>query len=132
MEPGRTVAIVGHTGAGKTTIVNLLIRFYAPDAGRITFGGTDIAGIPGDALLERFGVVLQDPWPFAGTIRDNFAGTIRDNIEYGRPGATDAEIAAAVEASHLDHFVRSLPAGYGTTLENGGEPPAPSIRAPRS
>jgi ATP-binding cassette subfamily B protein len=114
VEPGRTVAIVGHTGAGKTTIVNLLMRFYEPDAGRITIGGTDIADIPRDALRARFGVVLQDAWLFAGTIREN--------IEYGRPGATDAEIIAAAEASHLDHFVRSLPAGYDTILDNGGDP----------
>ncbi|MCU1433508.1 MAG: transporter ATP-binding protein [Pseudarthrobacter sp.] len=114
VEPGRTVAIVGHTGAGKTTIVNLLMRFHAPDAGRITIGGTDIAAIPRDALRERFGVVLQDPWLFAGTIREN--------IEYGRPGASDAEIFAAAEASHLNHFVRSLPAGYDTILDNGGDP----------
>jgi ATP-binding cassette subfamily B protein len=114
VEPGRTVAVVGHTGAGKTTVVNLLMRFYEPDAGRITIGGTDIAGIPRDALRERFGVVLQDAWLFAGTIREN--------IEYGRPGATDAQITAAAEASHLDHLVRSLPAGYDTVLDNGGDP----------
>lgn len=114
VEPGSTVAIVGHTGAGKTTIVNLLMRFYAPDAGRITIGGTDIAGIPRNSLRERFGVVPQDPWLFAGTIREN--------IEYGRPGATEAEITAAAEASHLGHFVRSLPAGYDTVLDNGGDP----------
>ena len=114
VEPGLTVAIVGHTGAGKTTLVNLLMRFYEPDAGRITIGGTDIATIPRDALRERFGVVLQDAWLFAGTIREN--------IEYGRPGATDAEITAAAEAIHLDHFVRSLPAGYDTVLDNGGDP----------
>lgn len=114
VEPGQTVAIVGHTGAGKTTIVNLLMRFYEPDAGRITIGGTDIAAIPRDTLREGFGVVLQDAWLFAGTIREN--------IEYGRPGATDAEVTAAAEASHLDHFVRSMPAGYDSVLDSGGEP----------
>lgn len=114
VEPGRTVAIVGHTGAGKTTIVNLLMRFYEVDSGRITIGGTDIAKIPRDVLREGFGVVLQDAWLFSGTIREN--------IEYGRPGATDAEITAAAEASHVDHVIRSLPAGYDTLLGDGGEP----------
>ncbi len=114
VEPGRTVAIVGHTGAGKTTIVNLLMRFYEPDSGRITIGGTDIADIPRDVLRQGFGVVLQDAWLFVGTIREN--------IEYGRPGATDAQVAAAAEASHLEHLVRSLPAGYDTMLDSGGEP----------
>ncbi|MBE4720286.1 ABC transporter ATP-binding protein [Pseudarthrobacter sp. AB1] len=114
VEPGRTVAIVGHTGAGKTTIVNLLTRFYEVDAGRITIGGTNIADIPRDVLREGFGVVLQDAWLFSGTIREN--------IEYGRPGATDAEVTAAAEASHVDHLIRSLPAGYDTVLGNGGEP----------
>lgn len=114
VEPGRTVAIVGHTGAGKTTVVNLLMRFYELDSGRITIGGTDIADIPRDVLRRGFGVVLQDAWLFAGTIREN--------IEYGRPGATDSEITAAAEASHVDHLVRSLPDGYDTLLTNGGEP----------
>jgi ATP-binding cassette subfamily B multidrug efflux pump len=114
VEPGQTVAIVGHTGAGKTTIVNLLMRFYEPDAGRITIGGTDIAAIPRDTLREGFGVVLQDAWLFAGTVKEN--------IEYGRPGATGAEVTTAAEASHLDHFVRSMPAGYDSVLDTGGEP----------
>jgi ATP-binding cassette subfamily B protein len=114
VDPGRTVAIVGHTGAGKTTVVNLLMRFYEVDSGRITMGGIDIAAMPRDALRSGFGVVLQDAWLFAGTIREN--------IEYGRPGATEAEILAAAEASHVDHFVRSLPAGYDTMLDNGGDP----------
>jgi ATP-binding cassette, subfamily B, multidrug efflux pump len=114
VDPGRTVAIVGHTGAGKTTVVNLLMRFYEVDSGRITMGGIDIAAMPRDALRSGFGVVLQDAWLFAGTIREN--------IEYGRPGATEAEILAAAEASHVDHFVRSLPSGYDTMLDNGGDP----------
>lgn len=114
VEPGQTVAVVGHTGAGKTTVVNLLLRFYELDAGRITIGGTDIADLPRDALRKCFGVVLQDAWLFAGTIREN--------IEYGRPGATDEEITAAAEACHVDHLVRSLPAGYDTLLTNSGEP----------
>jgi ATP-binding cassette subfamily B protein len=114
VEPGQTVAIVGHTGAGKTTIVNLLVRFYEPDTGRITIGGTDIAAIPRDALRAGFGVVLQDAWLFAGTIKEN--------IEYGRPEASEADVTAAAEASYLDHFVRSLPAGYDSVLDSGGEP----------
>lgn len=114
MEPGQTVAVVGHTGAGKTTVVNLLLRFCEPTTGRITMGGTDIAAVPRDRLRCQFGVVLQDAWLFAGTIRENIA--------YGRPGATEAEIQAAAEASLVDRFVRSLPGGYDTLLENGGEP----------
>lgn len=114
VEPGQTVAIVGHTGAGKTTVVNLLMRFYGPGSGRITMGGQDIAGIPRDRLREQFGVVLQDAWLFAGTIRENIA--------YGRPGATDACIRAAAEATYVERFVRALPDGYDTVLENGGEP----------
>ncbi len=114
VEPGQTVAIVGHTGAGKTTVVNLLMRFYELESGRITMGGTDIAAMPRDALRSGFGVVLQDAWLFAGTIRENIA--------YGRHGSTEQEIVAAAEASHVDHFVRSLPAGYDTMLHNGGDP----------
>ena len=114
VEPGQTVAIVGHTGAGKTTVVNLLMRFYEVGSGRITIGGTDIAEMPRDALRSGFGVVLQDAWLFGGTIRENIA--------YGRPEATDPEIVAAAEAGHVDHFVRSLPAGYDTLLHNGGDP----------
>jgi ATP-binding cassette subfamily B multidrug efflux pump len=113
VEPGRTVAVVGHTGAGKSTVVNLLLRFCEPDSGLITVDGTDIAEVPRDSLRARFGVVLQDAWLFAGTIRENIA--------YGRPGATEADILAAAEASHVDRFVRSLPQGYDTVLENGGD-----------
>lgn len=114
VEPGQTVAIVGHTGAGKTTLVSLLMRFHELGSGRITIDGVDIAGMGRDALRRNFGVVLQDPWIFTGTIREN--------IEYGFPGAGEAEIVAAAEASHVDHFVRSLPNGYSTMLSNGGEP----------
>ncbi len=113
VQPGQTVAIVGHTGAGKTTVVNLLMRFYELDSGRITFGGNDIANVPLDALRSHFGVVPQDVWLFSGTIREN--------IEYGRPGAAEAEIVAAAEATHVDRFVRALPAGYATQLGNGGD-----------
>jgi ATP-binding cassette subfamily B protein len=112
VEPGQSVAIVGHTGAGKTTVVNLLMRFYELDSGRITVDGLDIAAMPRDVLRSGIGTVLQDAWLFTGTIRDN--------IEYGRPGATDAEIVAAARASHVDQFVRALPAGYATMLGNDG------------
>ena len=113
VEPGQTVAIVGHTGAGKTTVVNLLMRFYELDAGRITVDGADIAALPRDELRANFGTVLQDTWLFTGTIRDNIA--------YGRPGADDAEIVAAAQASHVDQFVRALPGGYATMLGNDGD-----------
>lgn len=113
VEPGQTVAIVGHTGAGKTTVVNLLMRFYELDSGRITVDGADIAALPRDELRANFGTVLQDTWLFTGTIRDN--------IEYGRPGADDADIVAAAQASHVDQFVRALPGGYATMLGNDGD-----------
>lgn len=114
VEPGQAVAIVGHTGAGKSTVVNLLMRFLEPSSGRITMGGRDIASIPRDQLRAQFGVVLQDSWLFDGSIRENIA--------YGKPGAPDAAIVAAAEATHADRFIRSLPHGYDTVLENGGEP----------
>ncbi|WP_254785523.1 ABC transporter ATP-binding protein [Arthrobacter sp. ok362] len=113
VEPGQTVAIVGHTGAGKTTVVNLLMRFYELDSGRILVDSTDIATVPRDELRSAFGTVLQDAWLFTGSIREN--------IEYGRPGATDADIVAAARASHVDHFVRALPGGYNTLLGNDGD-----------
>ena len=113
VEPGQTVAIVGHTGAGKSTVVNLLMRFYELDSGRITVDGADIAALPRDELRANFGTVLQDTWLFTGTIRDN--------IEYGRPGAGDADIVAAAQASHVDQFVRALPGGYATMLGNDGD-----------
>ena len=113
VDPGQTVAIVGHTGAGKTTVVNLLMRFYELDSGRITVDGADIAALSRDELRANFGTVLQDAWLFTGTIRDN--------IEYGRPGADDAAIVAAAQASHVDQFVRALPCGYATMLGNDGD-----------
>jgi ATP-binding cassette subfamily B multidrug efflux pump len=114
VEPGQAVAIVGHTGAGKSTVVNLLMRFLEPSSGRISIGGKDIASVPRDQLRAQFGVVPQDAWLFAGTIRENIA--------YGLPDASDPAIVAAAEATHADRFIRSLPHGYGTVLENGGEP----------
>lgn len=111
-EPGQTVAIVGPTGAGKTTLVNLIMRFYELDAGRITLDGRDITSMTRHDLRERIGMVLQDAW--------TFEGTIRDNIAYGRPGATDAEVQAAAEAAYVDRFVQHLPDGYDTVLDDEG------------
>ena len=111
-EPGQTVAIVGPTGAGKTTLVNLMMRFYEIDGGRITLDGTDIATMTRDDLRSRMGMVLQDTWLFAGTIRDNIA--------YGRPDATEEEILAAAKATYVDRFVHSLPDGYDTLLDDEG------------
>ena len=108
-EPGHTIAIVGPTGAGKTTLVNLIMRFYELDTGRITLDGTDIATMRRDELRSRVGMVLQDTWLFNGTIRDN--------IRYGRPNATDAELLEAAKATYVDRFVRSLPAGYDTVID---------------
>lgn len=105
---GETVAIVGPTGAGKTTLVNLLMRFYEIDGGRITFDGTDIRSLKRGGLRRMFGMVLQDTWLFSGTIEDN--------IRYGRMDATHDEIVAAARAAHADHFIRSLPDGYRTVL----------------
>ncbi|MGO4189272.1 ABC transporter ATP-binding protein [Pseudarthrobacter sp. TAF60_1] len=111
-EPGQTVAIVGPTGAGKTTLVNLMMRFYELDAGRITLDGVDITSVPRRELRSRLGMVLQDTWLFGGTIRDNIA--------YGRPSATEDEILEAARATYVDRFVRSLPEGYDTVLEDEG------------
>ncbi len=108
VEPGQTVAIVGPTGAGKTTLVNLLMRFYELDGGRILLDGQDIAELTRDDVRSRTGMVLQDPWLFAGTIRDN--------IRYGRESATDDEIVEAATATRVDRFVQSLPDGYDTVL----------------
>jgi ATP-binding cassette, subfamily B, multidrug efflux pump len=110
--PGQTVAIVGPTGAGKTTLVNLIMRFYELDAGRITLDAVDIATIPRSELRSQIGMVLQDTWLFAGSIRDNIA--------YGRPGATEEEILAAAQATFVDRFVHSLPEGYDTLIDEEG------------
>ncbi|HET6625828.1 MAG TPA: ABC transporter ATP-binding protein [Nocardioidaceae bacterium] len=111
-EPGHTVAIVGPTGAGKTTLVNLVMRFYDVDAGRITLDGADIAQMRREDLRGQIGMVLQDTWLFEGTIRDNIA--------YGRPEATEAEILEAAEATFVDRFVHSLPDGYDTVINEDG------------
>ena len=108
--PGSTVAIVGPTGAGKTTLVNLILRFYDLDAGRIRVDGVDIASIPRRTLRSEIGMVLQDTWLFGGTIRDNIA--------YGRENATEAEILQAAKATYVDRFVRSLPDGYDTLIND--------------
>jgi ATP-binding cassette subfamily B multidrug efflux pump len=108
-EPGQTIAIVGPTGAGKTTVVNLLMRFYEIGSGHILLGGTDYRDLTRDQVRRCFGMVLQDTWLFAGTIADN--------IGYGRDGATGAEIVAAAQAAYVDHFVRTLPDGYATRLD---------------
>jgi len=108
VKQGQTIAIVGPTGAGKTTLVNLLMRFYDVRGGKITVDGVDIRDMKRGALRRLFGMVLQDTWLFNGTIRDNIA--------YGRAGATEDEIVQAATAAHADHFIRTLPDGYDTIL----------------
>ncbi|HSJ37729.1 MAG TPA: ABC transporter ATP-binding protein [Planococcus sp. (in: firmicutes)] len=108
VKPGQTVAIVGPTGAGKTTLINLLMRFYELNAGRILIDGIDTRDLPRGELRRNFGMVLQDTWLFNGTIKDNIA--------YGKTGATEIEIVAAATAAHADHFIRTLPDGYDTLL----------------
>ncbi len=110
--PGQTVAIVGPTGAGKTTLVNLVMRFYEVTGGRITLDGVDVASMPRAALRSQIGMVLQDTWLFEGTIRDNIA--------YGRPDATEEQVLEAARATFVDRFVHSLPEGYDTVVDEEG------------
>ena len=112
-EPGQTIAIVGPTGAGKTTLVNLIMRFYDLDAGHITLDGRDIASFPRNELRAEIGMVLQDTWLFGGTIRDN--------LRYGNPNATDEEIYEAARLTYVDRFVHSLPDGYDTLINDEGD-----------
>ncbi|GCE46043.1 ATP-binding cassette subfamily B protein [Thermosporothrix hazakensis] len=112
VRPGQTIAIVGPTGAGKTTLVNLLMRFYELNGGRITVDGTDITELKRGDLRRMFGMVLQDTWLFNGTIRENIA--------YGRENATEEEIIQAAKAAHADHFIRTLPDGYDTIINQEG------------
>ncbi len=112
VQPGQTVAIVGPTGAGKTTLVNLLMRFYELDAGQITLDGVDIASMSREELRAMTGMVLQDAWLFGGTIADNIA--------YGSAGATRDQIIEAARATYVDRFVRTLPDGYETVLDDEG------------
>jgi len=112
VDPGQTVAIVGPTGAGKTTLVNLIMRFYDLDAGRITLDGIDIATMRRDDLRSQTGMVLQDTWLFEGSITDN--------IGYGRLDASEAEIVEAARATYVDRFVGALPAGYDSVIDNEG------------
>uniref|UniRef100_UPI003988E8CD ABC transporter ATP-binding protein n=1 Tax=Conyzicola sp. TaxID=1969404 RepID=UPI003988E8CD len=109
VKPGQTVAIVGPTGAGKTTLVNLIMRFYELDGGRILLDGQNIADLRRRDVRSRTGMVLQDPWLFAGTIREN--------IRYGRQDATDDEVMAAAQATYVERFVHSLPDGFDTVLD---------------
>jgi ATP-binding cassette subfamily B protein len=113
VQPGQRIAIVGPTGCGKTTLINLLMRFYDVDGGRITVAGQDIRDVTRASLRGSYGMVLQETW-----LR---AGTVRENIAYGKPDATEEEIIAAAKAAHAHSFIRRLPQGYDTVIaEDGG------------
>ena len=113
VKSGQRIAIVGPTGCGKTTLINLLMRFYDPDSGKIKVDGNDIMGVTRESLRRSYGMVLQDTWLKAGTIREN--------IIMGKPDATDEEIRAAAIESHAHGFIRRLPDGYDTVIgEDGG------------
>ena len=112
VEPGQSVAIVGPTGAGKTTLVNLLLRFYAPQSGSITLDGVDTRDLTRDELREQIGMVLQETWLFEGTIEENIA--------FGKPGATHDDVLAAAQAASIDHIISALPQGYDTVIDDSG------------
>ena len=113
IKPGQRIALVGPTGCGKTTMINLLMRFYDVDAGEIRVDGQPIKKIGRDSLRSLYGMVLQDTWMFKGSVRDNIA--------YGKPDATDEEVVAAAKAAHAHSFIMRLPQGYDTVLaEDGG------------
>jgi ATP-binding cassette subfamily B protein len=111
-KPGQTIAIVGETGAGKTTLVNLLMRFYDIQGGQILLDGVDTATVPRNLLRSQFGMVLQDTWLFSGSIKANIA--------YGRDDATDEQVLAAAKAAYVDRFVHSLADGYDTVIDDEG------------
>ena len=113
VKSGQTIAIVGPTGCGKTTMINLLMRFYDVNAGKITVDGKDIRSVTRDSLRGAFGMVLQDTWLFRGTVRENIA--------YGVPDATDEEIREAAKAAHAHSFIKRLPNGYDTVLTENGD-----------
>ena len=112
VEPGQSVAIVGPTGAGKTTLVNLLLRFYDPQSGSITLDGVDTRDLTRDELREQIGMVLQETWLFEGTIEENIA--------FGKPGATHDDVLAAAQAASIDHIISALPQGYDTVIDDSG------------
>ena len=113
VKPGQTVAIVGPTGCGKTTLINLLMRFYDINSGSIQIDGQNTQEVTRDSLREAFGMVLQDTWLFRGTVRENIA--------YGAPNASDEEIIKAAKAAHAHSFIQRLPQGYDTVLSENGD-----------